>query len=57
MVVSGQYHAQAALYPGTHCTGGWVGSRAGLDADTRRKILYFCRGSNPGRPVRSQSLH
>jgi hypothetical protein len=28
-------HAPAALYPqerpGTHCTGGWVGSRAGLD--------------------------
>jgi len=36
---SGQQHATAALYPrerpGTHCTGGWVGSRAGLDG---RKI-------------------
>jgi hypothetical protein len=41
--------------PGTHCTGGWVGPRAGLDAKTRRKILCFCRGSNPGCPVRSQS--
>jgi len=33
--VSGQRHAPAALYsqerPGTHCTGGWVGPRAGLD--------------------------
>ena len=31
----GQRHALAALYPrerpGTHCTGGWVGPRAGLD--------------------------
>ena len=31
----GQRHAPAALYPrerpGTHCTGGWVGPRAGLD--------------------------
>jgi len=33
--VSGQRHAPAAPYPrerpGTHCTGGWVGLRAGLD--------------------------
>ena len=32
--VRGQLHAPAALYPrerpGTHCTGGWVGPRAGL---------------------------
>ena len=31
--MSGQQHVQAALYPrgrpGTHFTGGWVGSRAG----------------------------
>jgi hypothetical protein len=56
--VSGQHHAPAALYPrgknpGTHCTGGWVGPRAGLDAETRRKILCLCPGSTPGRPVRS----
>ena len=34
MGVSGQRHAPAALTPGeigTHCTGGWVGPRAGLD--------------------------
>ena len=33
--MSGQQYAPAALYPrerpGTHCTGGWVGHRAGLD--------------------------
>jgi hypothetical protein len=33
--VSGQQHAPAALYPrerpGTPCTGGWVGPRAGMD--------------------------
>jgi len=32
--VNGQQHAPAALYPrekpGTHFTGGWVGTRAGL---------------------------
>jgi hypothetical protein len=31
----GQRHAPAGIYPrerpGTHCTGGWVGPRAGLD--------------------------
>jgi hypothetical protein len=43
--------------PGTHCTGGWVGTRAGLDTDTRGKILCLCRGWNPDRPVRSQTLY
>jgi hypothetical protein len=43
--------------PGTHCTGGWVGPRAGLDAEVRGKIPCLCRGSNPGRPVRSQTLY
>jgi hypothetical protein len=43
--------------PGTHSTGGWVGPRAGLDAEVRGKILSFCRGSKPGRPVRSQTLY
>jgi hypothetical protein len=31
-----------------------VGPRADLDEEARRKILCLCRGSNPGRPVRSQ---
>jgi hypothetical protein len=30
---------------------------AGWAAETRRKILYLCRGSNPGRSVRSQTLY
>jgi hypothetical protein len=37
--------------PGTHCTGGWVGRRAGLDTEVREKILCPFRGSNPDRPV------
>jgi hypothetical protein len=56
MGVSGQHHAPAALYPWErnpriHCTGGWVGPRAGLDTEARGKILCPCRGSNPDRPV------
>jgi hypothetical protein len=37
--------------PGIHCTGGWVGPRAGLDTEARGKILYPRRESNPDRPV------
>jgi hypothetical protein len=37
--------------PGAHCTGGWVGPRAGLDSEARGKILCLYRGSNPDRPV------
>jgi hypothetical protein len=37
--------------PSTHCTGGWVGLRAGLDTEVRGKILCPRRGSNPDRPV------
>jgi hypothetical protein len=37
--------------PGTHCTGGWVGPRAGLDTEVKRKILCPCRASNPDRPI------
>jgi hypothetical protein len=37
--------------PGTHCTGGWVGPRAGLDTEARGKILCPCRGSNTDRLV------
>jgi hypothetical protein len=37
--------------PGTHWTGGWVGSGAGLDSETRGKVLCLCQGSNLDRPV------
>jgi hypothetical protein len=37
--------------PSTHCTGRWVGPRAGLDTGARGKILCPRRGSNPDRPV------
>jgi hypothetical protein len=43
--------------PGTHCIGGWVGPRAGLDAEVRIRILCTCQGSNPGCPVHSQTLY
>jgi hypothetical protein len=44
-MVSGQRHAPAALYSregtsGAHWIGGWVGLRAGLDTETRGKILF-----------------
>jgi hypothetical protein len=46
--LSNQCHAPAALYlrertPGTHCTGGCVGLRAGLDIEARRKV-FACAG-------------
>jgi hypothetical protein len=55
MGVSGQRHAPAALYPGertpgTHCTGGWMGPRAGLDTEARRKILLPLPGIEPPSP-------
>jgi hypothetical protein len=43
--------------PSTHCTGGWVGPRAGLDTEVRGKFVCLCRGSNLGRPVCSQTLY
>jgi hypothetical protein len=57
MGVSGQCHAPALAFtpgertPGTHCTGGWVDPRAGLDTEARGKILCPRRVSNPDRPV------
>jgi hypothetical protein len=52
MEVSGQFHAPAALLPkegapGTHWIGGWVGSRAVLDAVVKRKIRSPRRESTP----------
>jgi hypothetical protein len=46
--------------PGTHCTGDWVGLRAGLDTEARGKILSTLSGiepRSPGRPARSQTLY
>jgi hypothetical protein len=37
--------------PGTHCTGRWVGPRAGLDTEAIGKILCPCWGSSHDRPV------
>jgi hypothetical protein len=34
--------------PGIHFIGGWMGSKAGLDAMEKRKISCFCRESNRG---------
>jgi hypothetical protein len=55
MGMSGQLYASAALAlgksPGTHCIGGWVGPRAGLDDMERRKILPY------ESTARSQSLY
>jgi hypothetical protein len=49
-----------ARTPGTHCMGGWVGSRAGMNTEVRGKILSPLPGiepRSPGRPVRSQTLY
>jgi hypothetical protein len=57
MGVSGQRHSPATLLPpgkgppGTHCTGGWVGPRAGLDTEDTGKIPCPRRESIPDRPV------
>ena len=55
--VRGRRHAPAALYPrerpDTHCTGSWVGPRAGPDGGKFRLTgIRF-----PDRPARSQSLY
>jgi hypothetical protein len=46
--------------PGTHCTGGWVVLRAGLDTEARVKILLPLPEIEPrshSRPVRNQTLY
>jgi hypothetical protein len=60
MVMVGQRHAPAALYPrewtlSTHWFGGWVGLRAHRDAEAKGNTL--CRGSNSGRPVCNPTLY
>jgi hypothetical protein len=49
--VSGRVKPRPRFTPGTHWTGGWVGTRAGLYTEARGKILCLCRGSNLGCPV------
>jgi hypothetical protein len=51
MEVSGQLHAPAALPPGTHWIGGWVGHRAVLETVVKRKFPSNRRGSNPRTPI------
>jgi hypothetical protein len=60
--VIGQRHAPVVLYPrerppGTHCTGGWVDPRAGLDTEARGKILLPLPGFEPRSPGRQASSH
>jgi hypothetical protein len=60
MEVRGQLHAPAALppwrSPGTHCIGGWVGSKT---AKWRRKILPLpgLELRPLGRPAHSQLIY
>jgi hypothetical protein len=63
MGVSGKHHTPAAFYPQGKDSWYPLYRRLGephtaaLDAEAGRKILCLCRGSNPGHPVRSQSLY
>jgi hypothetical protein len=62
MEVSGQLHAPTALLlreraPATQRIGGWVGSRAILDAVVKRKILSPHRESNPRTPIVQPIAH
>ena len=54
----GQRHASAAPYrrerPGTHCTGGWVGLRAGVDWCGKSRPTGI---RSPDRPARRLSLY
>jgi hypothetical protein len=52
MVVSRQHHAPARFTPGertpgTHCTGGWVDPRAGLDVKASGKNPLSLSGIEP----------
>jgi hypothetical protein len=41
------HFAPKEIPPGTHWLGGWMGPRARLDAEVKRKIPIPCRDSNP----------
>jgi hypothetical protein len=53
IVVSGQCHAPAALYPWgkDSGTGGWVGPEPVSTQRLEEKSFFLCRGSNFDRPV------
>jgi hypothetical protein len=55
--VRGQRHVPTTSYPrevpGSHCTGGWVGLRAGLDRYRKSRPNGI---RSPYRPAREQSL-
>jgi hypothetical protein len=59
MEVSSQLHASAALSPGeralgTDCIGDWVGPKAGLDTEAKKKLfLMWIEG--PWKPTKNQS--
>jgi hypothetical protein len=59
MGVGGQRHAPAALTPGkrpgTHCIGGWVGPRAGMNERGKSHPTTGIRP--PNRRARSESLY
>jgi hypothetical protein len=57
--MSGQLHAPAALPPGIHWIGGWMGPRTGLDDVEKRKFLTLQGHElrSLGRPDRSQLLY
>jgi hypothetical protein len=62
LVISGPYNSvsENIRNHATHCTGGWVGLRAGLDTEVREKILSPLPGIEsrpPGRPARIQTLY
>jgi hypothetical protein len=61
MGVGGQRHAPAALYPRerpcTHCIGGWVALRAGLDRRRKSPPPLTARINSTVRPARSESLY
>jgi hypothetical protein len=59
-VTSRPHFSPGVRTPGTHCTGGWVGPRAGLDTMARGKILSPLSGiepRSPGRPALSQTQY
>jgi hypothetical protein len=58
MVMSGELHDPAALTPGTHWIGGWVGPRAGLNTEARRRESQPLSGiEHSGLQFKTLALH